>query len=84
MEFINKISKKQQLALLIILLVGLIVSVYLVLQQQVFKSKANIDISSSFYMDADSEVNCSGSVCTTESNNVTLYLKGDPDTLFSR
>ena len=77
-----KLSKKQVL-ISVFLLLGIAISVYLMQQTQVFKSKADLDVSSTLDISGDrDDPDCSGDSCTTESDTVTIQLKADPNELF--
>lgn len=84
MELFTKLKSNLQLAAVIVLLIGLIASVSLVLQPQTFRSRAYVDITGTLQITGDQEVNCSGNVCTTESDTINIQLNDDPNNLFSR
>lgn len=68
---------KKQIAIVIILLLGIAVSVFLSQRQQIFKSRAALQAYSAFNV-ASSEpgkyVSCSGNVCETNTLNITISL----------
>lgn len=72
--------KKKQIITIIILIVGLVVTVILVQRPQIFKSRADIDISSGFNISDTSgeKINCEGQTCTTDSEEVTIEVT-NPD-----
>jgi type II secretory pathway pseudopilin PulG len=73
---LNRIRLKEIL-IVVVLLLGLGVAVYLVQVQQVFKSRASIDVNQAFEI-KDSQGNvitCNGSTCQTNSDTVTIKLK---------
>ena len=75
------ISRKQLISLLVLLVltIGLVVAIILVRNQQIFKSRANIDLSSTFTVtdEIGNEVNCSGTTCSTYSNTVQIKFNQD-------
>ncbi len=62
---------------LLVVLIGLGFGIYLVQQQQIFKSRASIDLSSAFKItdDKGSEIRCAGDTCFTDEETVYLRLK---------
>lgn len=84
----NEIMRDLKINWLHLLIIGAMlvvipISIYLVKHQQIFKSRANLDISSSLDVGGNQEVTCSGNTCTTQSNTVTIQLKDNPNTLFN-
>lgn len=80
-----QINKKQIIFLLIflILLLGLVISIYLVQRQQVFKSKATVNMLNAFEIkdDKGNIINCTPAVgdqppiCETGSLNINIKVK---------
>ncbi len=70
------ISKKQ-IIFIVLILVGIAVGVYLVQVQQIFKSKAAINVNQAFEIKDSSGnvINCNGSTCYTNSQEVQIKLK---------
>lgn len=83
----NYYISKRQIIVFIILFLGLTASVYLVLNRQIFKSRANL-VSNSFLITQDTEppqpAECSGNTCITETLNIVIRpnlqanLQGEP------
>lgn len=73
----EKTISKREIIILIVLLVGLAVTVWLVGQQTVFKSKAAIDVTRAFEI-KDSQgniISCENNICDTKSLDITIELK---------
>lgn len=77
MEEKSKHKKVLSTIALVVLLAGLGVGVYLVGQQQLLGTRAEIDITKAFEIkDASGNaLNCSNNVCETETLDVTIELK---------
>lgn len=76
MEILNR-KKIISIGVLVILLIGLIVGVILVQKQQIFKSRASLQIYNAFNVgsgEAGKYVNCTGNVCKTNTLNVTISV----------
>lgn len=75
LKFLFK-NNKLRLISLIVLIIGLIVGVFLIQKPQIFKSRANIDVSSAFSISGNQgeSVNCSGNTCETEATDVTIEV----------
>ena len=80
LESINKqifSANTRQIIILVILLLGLIIGVILVQKQQIFKSRADLNIGSNIEVtDPDgNQLNCSGTSCDTKSLDVKVKIK---------
>lgn len=73
------LEKKRLFSILIlgILIVGLIVGVILADQQQILRTRADVDVTQAFEIkDAQGKkINCSNNVCDIETLDVTIQLK---------
>lgn len=72
--------KKKQLILIILLIAGLIVTVYLVQVRKIFYSKAGLDLPQAFQITqtkdgTEDQVNCDASGCTTQSLDIKIKIK---------
>lgn len=68
---------KKQIAIVIILLLGIAVSVFLSQRQQIFKSRASLQAYSAFNVasgEPGKYVSCSGNVCETNTLNITISV----------
>lgn len=67
---------KKQLIVTAILIFGLATGVVLVQRQNIFKSKANVDVSSGISVTGTNgeDVNCRGSVCETDAPEVNIEI----------
>lgn len=74
-----RISKKQAIITLILLL-SIVVSVVLVQRPQIFKGRADVDISSGLNIQGSNseEVICEGQTCSTEAEEVIIEIR-DPN-----
>ncbi|MEK7616493.1 MAG: hypothetical protein AAB414_00370 [Patescibacteria group bacterium] len=74
-----RISKKQAIITLILLL-GIVFGVILVQKPQIFKGRADVDISSALNIQGTGgeAVKCVQQTCTTKAEEVTIEVK-DPD-----
>ena len=78
---------KRQILIVVLLLIGVIASVYLATQPQILKSRADMDVYSTLDIkDAvtNQTVTCNGAACTTDAQTVKIELKGHPNDLFKR
>lgn len=71
---------KKQIAIVAILLLGIAVSVFLAQRQQIFKSRADINVSSGLNITGSQgeSVTCQGQECETEANEVIIQVT-DPN-----
>lgn len=74
-EAFQKFSKKQ-IIITVILLLGIIFSVILVQRQQIFKSKAEVDVTEGLKIEGarGEEITCSEGLCETEADEVTIEV----------
>ncbi len=70
---------KLQIAIFVLLIIGLASGLFLVARKQIFKPKASLDLSSTFNVtdEIGNKVNCSGTTCTTYSNTVNIKFNQD-------
>lgn len=77
MEKFTLVKNWKSGAFFLLLLLGVVISVYLVQEQQIFKSKAAIDVSAALEIKdhQGNSINCSGTTCYTNSDSVTIRIK---------
>lgn len=70
--------QKIQIAVILILVIGLAAGIYLVQTQQIFKPKATAELYSAFEVTSNEPgktVTCSGSTCQTNTLNINIKLE---------
>lgn len=83
MDYLKK--NKKQISILTLLLVGIILGVYLVQTQKIFKSKANLEIYNTFNITQTTQsgenktIECQENNCQIESSDI--EIKSDVDEL---
>lgn len=69
----------RQIIIFAVLLVGLLITLYLVQHQQIFKGRATTDVYSAIHIDKpdnepNSSITCSGNNCSTNTLNVKISI----------
>lgn len=72
----HSMKKKLNIIIIIALLIGIIIGLVLIQRQTQLKSKADLDLSTTFTVidEIGNEVNCSGTTCTTYSDTVHIQF----------
>ncbi|MBI2335058.1 hypothetical protein HYU96_04670 [Candidatus Daviesbacteria bacterium] len=67
---------KKQIAIVVILLLGIAVSLFLSQRQQILKGRASLQAYNAFGVSSsDGQVSCEGNVCTSNSLNITMSVR---------